>query len=58
MIYQRIKTFKNSVVEDWKIRTIFIKDIPILGSALSNAAKDGIDTDKNYASNFVNDRYV
>ena len=58
MIHQRIKTFKNSMAQDCKIRRIFIKDIPILGSFLCNATKDGIDTDKNYASSFVNDRYV
>ena len=46
------------MAQDWKIRRIFIKDIPILGSFLCNATKDGIDTDKNYASSFVNDRYV
>ena len=58
MIHQRIKTFKNSIAQDWKIRRIFIKDIPILVSFLSKAAKDGIDTDKNYRRSFVNDRYV
>ena len=55
MIHQRIKTFKNSMAQ---IGRIFIKDILILGSFLSNATKDEIDTDKNYASSFVNDRYV